>query len=216
MLRSLSCSQPIRSRIGRRTVIFCFNLLWNSQILVPRSQRQSNSTSFHHCVKIRFSDAQCCQALKRRYRFQCGYQSELPIPSCPSSRLESPQKRCPRRLWSSQHVSVCDISALLRVFPTRYRATRFNEKIEFTNIWSKCFAVSAICNRSWARSDSLMQADLYRVASSFIRIGLRLPSNTSLSCSFSRGVVTALVFVLHPDSLMMSGAVSSQVQMSKH
>ena len=28
----------------------------------------------------------------------------------------------------------------------------------------------------------------------------------SLFCSFSRNVLTALVFVLHPDSLMMSGA----------
>ena len=45
-----------------------------------------------------------------------------------------------------------------------------------------------------------MQADLYRVASSFFRIG------PNLSCSFYRGVFTALVFVLHPDALMMSGA----------
>ena len=52
-----------------------------------------------------------------------------------------------------------------------------------------------------------MYADLYRVASSFFRIGLRLPANTSSSCSFSCGVITALVFVLYPDSpMMMSGA----------
>ena len=38
-----------------------------------------------------------------------------------------------------------------------------------------------------------MQADLYLVASSLFRIGLRLPSNTSLSCSFSRSVLTVLV-----------------------
>ena len=61
-----------------------------------------------------------------------------------------------------------------------------------------------------------MQADLYRVASSFFRIGLRLPSNTSLSCSFSRGVFTASVFVLHPDSLMMSGACLKSVSMSRY
>ena len=48
-----------------------------------------------------------------------------------------------------------------------------------------------------------MQADLYRVAPSLFRIGLRLASHTSLSCSFSRGVLTALVFALHPHSLMM-------------
>ena len=48
--------------------------------------------------------------------------------------------------------------------------------------------------------------DLYRVTSSFFGIGLRLPSNTSLSGSFSRGELTASVFILHPNSLMMSGA----------
>ena len=73
-------------------------------------------------------------------------------------------------------------------------------------LWAKCFAVSARSNLSWARYESRMQADLCRVSSSFFRIGLRLQSNTSLSSSFSRGVLTALVFVLHPDSLMMSGA----------
>ena len=55
-------------------------------------------------------------------------------------------------------------------------------------------------NLSWAKYESLIQADLYLVVSSFFGIGLRLPSSTSLSCSFSRGVLTALVFVLHLDS----------------
>ena len=63
------------------------------------------------------------------------------------------------------------------------------------------------------KNESLTQADLYFVASSLFRIGVRLPSNTILSCSFSRGVLTVFVFVLHPDSLMMSGArVSCLVQ----
>ena len=60
-----------------------------------------------------------------------------------------------------------------------------------------------------------MQADLYRVASSLFRIGLRLPSNTSLSCNFSRGVLTVLVFALHPDSLVMSGACLKSASMTK-
>ena len=81
------------------------------------------------------------------------------------------------------------------------------------NLWAKCFAVSARSNLSWAKNESLIQADLYLVASSLFRIGLRFPSSTSLSCSFSRAVLTAFVFVVHPDSLMMSGAcVSSQVR----
>ena len=68
------------------------------------------------------------------------------------------------------------------------------------------FAISARSSLSWAKYESLIQADLYLVASSLFRIGHRLPSSTSVSCSFSRGVLTASVFVLHPDSLMMSGA----------
>ena len=73
-------------------------------------------------------------------------------------------------------------------------------------LWAKGFAVSERSNLLWAKNESLTQADLYLVASSPFRIGLRLPSKTSLSCSFSPGVLTVLVFVLHPCSLMMSGA----------
>ena len=62
---------------------------------------------------------------------------------------------------------------------------------------------------------SLMQADLYRVASSFFRIKLRLTSHTSLSCGFFRSVLTAIVFELHPDSLMMSGACLKSGSTSK-
>ena len=58
MFRSLSCSQSIRQRIRRRTVTLYFNLHWNSQILVHRSQDKSNSTCFLHCVELRFSNAQ--------------------------------------------------------------------------------------------------------------------------------------------------------------
>ena len=79
-----------------------------------------------------------------------------------------------------------------------------------------CFAVSARSNLSWAKYESLIQADLYLVASSLFRIGLRLPSNTSLSCSFSRGILTVFVFELHPDSLMMSGACLKSGSMYKY
>ena len=47
----------------------------------------------------------------------CGYRSEPPVPSCSSSRPGRQQCRCPRRLWSCQHVSVFVISALLWAFP---------------------------------------------------------------------------------------------------
>ena len=58
-----------------------------------------------------------------------------------------------------------------------------------------------------------MHADLDRIAPSFFRIGLFLLLNTNLSCNFSRGVLTILVFALHPDSLMQRAArVPSQVE----
>ena len=80
-------------------------------------------------------------------------------------------------------------------FPSRYRAARFNGRKSNSrgslSLWAKCFAVSARSNLSWVKYESLMKADLYRVASPFFRIGLRLPSNTSLFCSFSRDVYTA-------------------------
>ena len=99
------------------------------------------------------------------------------------------------------------------------RCTFQRDKVQFTRLahsLAKCFAVSARSNLSWVRYESLIKADVYRVASYFFRIGLRLPSNTSLSCSFSRGVLTALVFVLHPDSLMMSGACLKSGSLSRH
>ena len=65
VLRSLSCSQSIRQRILRRTITLYLNL----HLGIPRSWytdlRDSPLTSIHHCVKLRFSNAQCCQALKR-------------------------------------------------------------------------------------------------------------------------------------------------------
>ena len=92
------------------------------------------------------------------------------------------------------------------VFPTsraaRLSGTKSNSRGSLI-FWAKCFAVSAKSNLSWAKSESLMHADMYRVAFSFFRIGLVLPSITNLSCNFFRGVLTVLVFALHPDSLMM-------------
>ena len=75
-------------------------------------------TSCHHCVKLRFSNAQCCQALRRRSRFHSV-----------ATDLADPSRRALPRDWVAskvavhedcdlrQHVSVFDISALLWAFP---------------------------------------------------------------------------------------------------
>ena len=104
-------------------------------------------------------------------------------------------------------------------FPTRHRAARFsgiksNSRGSLIP-WVKCFAVSARSNLSWAKYESRMHGDLYRVASSLFKIGLFLPYHTNLSCSFSRGVLGVLVFALHPDSLMVRGACLKSGSMSK-
>ena len=146
---------------------------------------------------------------------QCGHQSRRALP----------------RDWVASEVAVhedCDLvnmflsSKSQRCFGLSHqipRCTFRRDNVEFTRLahsLAKCFAVSARSNLSWARYESLMQADLYRVASSFFRIGLRLPSNTSLSCSLSRGVLTASVFEVHPDSLMMRGACLKSSSISKY
>ena len=219
VLRSLSCSQSIRQRIRRRTVTLYFNLHWNSQILVHRSQGYSNLTFFNHSVRTppfqrsRLSSSEAWIQIS-----QCGYQSEPPVPSCSSSRLGR-QSLSTKTVFLSTCFCLRNLSVALG-FPTRYLAARLNGSKSNSRgsliLWAKCFAVSARSNLSWAKYESHIQADLYLVASSPFKIGLNLPSNTSLSCSFSRGVLTLLVFVLHPDSLMMSGACLKSGPMSKY
>ena len=71
----------------------------------------------------------------------------------------------------------------------RFQWTKSNSRGSLI-LWAKCFAVSARFNLSWAKNESLIQADLYLLAFPLFKIGLPLPSNTSLSCSFFRGVLT--------------------------
>ena len=145
---------------------------------------------------------------------QCGYRSEPPVPSRPSSRPGRQQRCCPRRLRPSQHVS-----GRLGLPHQISRCTFQRDKVEFAKLTHslglmfRCFSKIQYC---WAKYESLVQADLFLVASSLCRSGLRLPSNTSLSCSFSRGVLSTSVFVLHPDSLMMSGECLKSGSMSKY
>ena len=149
---------------------------------------------------------------------QCEFQSESPIPQCFFSRD-----------WIASEIAVhddCDFvneflskSQCSFGFPNDHRAARFsgiksNSRGSLIP-WVECFAVSARSNLSWAKCESRMHADLYRVASSLFKIGLFLPYHTNLSCSFSRGVLKVLVFALHPDSLMMTGACLKAGSMSK-
>ena len=145
--------------------------------------------------------------------------------------LSHQSRRALPRDWFASTVAVhedCDlVNMFLSSISQRYfglshqisRCTFQRDKVELTRLahslgqMFRCFSKIQL---SWAGYESLIQADLYRAASSFFRIGLRLPSNTSLSCSFSRGVLTALVFVLHPESLMMSDACLKSGSMSRY
>ena len=99
------CSQSIHPRIRRRTVTLYFNLHGNSQILVDRSQGWSNLTSFHHCIKLRFSNAQCCQALKSRSGFHCV------VPN-----LGHQSRRALHRDWVASKVAVHEDCDLVNMF----------------------------------------------------------------------------------------------------
>ena len=124
------------------------------------------------------------------------------------------ETRSPAKSLSTKTVilSTCYCLRNLRAalgIPTRYRAARFNGTKSNSRgsliLWANVLLFQQDPNLSGVKYESLIQADLYILASALFRMGLRLPSNTSLSCSFSRGMLTVLVFVLHPDSLMMSG-----------
>ena len=72
-------------------------------------------------------------------------------------------------------------------FSTKYRAARLSGIKSNSRgsliLWATYFASIL----SWAKYESLMDADPFRVASSLFKIGLFQPTNTNLSFSFSRG-----------------------------
>ena len=189
VFRPQSCSQSIRQRIRRRTVTLYFNLHWNSQILVHRSQDKSNSTSFHHCVKLRFSNAldpdfSVIANLSHQYHRAF------------SRDWIRQRKRSPRRLILSTRSCLRYLNAGL-CFPTRYRATRFigikSNSRGSRFCWARCFAVSARSDLSWVKCK---KSRAHRSVSCCI---LSLPNRTlstvsNFSCSFSCGVITVLVF----------------------
>ena len=126
---------------------------------------------------------------------QCGYQSEPPVPSYFFSRD-----------WIASEVAVHEDCDLVNMFLSsnsqrrfglsHHRAARVNGTKSNSRgsliLWAKCFAVSARSNLSRAKYESLMQTDLYPVASFPFRFGLRLRSSTNLSCNFTRGVLILL------------------------
>ena len=142
--------------------------------------------------KLCLSNAQCRQALKRRSRFHSVVPNpEPPISSC-FLETGSPAKSLFTKTVILSTDFVFEISAPL-FFPTRYRAARVNGTKSNSRSsvipWANVLQFQQKSDLCWAKYESLIHADLYLVASLF-KIRLRLPSNTSLSCSFSRGVLT--------------------------
>ena len=79
-------------------------------------------------------------------------------------------------------------------------------------LWAKCFAVSVKSNLSRDKYESLMQADLYRVAFSFFKTGVFFRvTQTYLAIS----LVTVSVFSMHPDSSVLRCASLKSASTSK-
>ena len=101
-------------------------------------------------------------------------------------------------------------------FPTRYRAARFQRnEIEFAKFsHSLGQMLRGFCKIQpvfgpTAKVSCMQMGNALHLLFSESDIFSRL--NTNLSCNSSRGVLTDLVFVLHPDSLMTclkSGSMS--------
>ena len=93
---------------------------------------------------------------------------------CSFKKMGRQQNRCSPKLWICQYVSVFEISSLLRVFFPDTALKISTGKQEFTMLahplghqMFRCFHQMQIC--------LLTQTDLFLVASSLCRIGLRGP-----------------------------------------
>ena len=165
-------------------------------------------TSFHHCVKLRFSNAQCCQALKRRSRFHSVV-----------TDLSHQSRRALPRDWVASKVAVHEDCDLVNMF--------------LSSISQRCFVLSHQIPRctfsgpnvSLFQQDPICLGPGMKVPCKQICIVLLHLSSESDSVFrltpvclvvFSRGVLTALVFVLHPDPLMMSGACLKSSVLSRY
>ena len=209
MFRSLSCSQSIPSRIRRRTVTLHFYLLWNCQMLVYRSpgivqldllaplrktpplQRSMLSSSD---VWIQIS--RCDTNLSHQSR--CVF----------FSRLDRQRKSLSTK---TVILSTCfclrNLSADLG-FPTRYRTARFNGTKSSSRgsliLWAKCFAASARSLKVSYKQICILLRHFYSESDSVFRL--------EPVCL----IVSLVVFVFHPDSLMTSGACLTSGSMSRY
>ena len=102
LLRSLSWSQSIRQRLRRRTVILFFNLHWNSQIHVYRSQGESNLSPLQKTPLLQHSMLSSSEALIQIHRVV----TDL-----------SHQSRCAlSRDWVASKVAVHEDGVLVNMF----------------------------------------------------------------------------------------------------
>ena len=145
--------------------------------------------------------------------------------------LSHQSRRALPRDWVSSKVAVHEDCNLVNMFLSSIsqrcfglshqisRCTFQRDKVDFTKLahslgqMFRCFSKIQSVLGQVRKSHASRSVSCF--ASSFFRIGLRLPSNTSLSCSFFRCVLAALVFVLHPDSLMMGGACLKSSSISR-
>ena len=96
VLRSLSCSQndPFENSPSN------YDFVFQSSLEFP-----DLGTSFHYCVKLCFSNAQCCQALKRRSRFHSVV-----------TDLSHQSRRALSRDWVASKVAVHEDCGLVNMF----------------------------------------------------------------------------------------------------
>ena len=112
---------------------------------VNRSQGLSNLTSFHHCVKLRLSNAHSCQALKSGSRFHSvvtnlSHQSRRTLPrDWVASKVAVTKKK--KTVILSGCSCLRNRSATLD-FANKYRAAKSHSRRSII-LWAKCFAVSA-------------------------------------------------------------------------
>ena len=215
VLRSLSCSQSIRQRIRCH---FVFQSSWEFPDLgkyISRIVQIDLLSPLRKTPPLQRSMLSSSEASIQIS--QWGYQSEPPIPSCFSSRVGRRQNLCPRRMWSCQQVSVFEISALPWAFPPNIGLhvstgrSRIHEAHSFTGPIVSLFLQDPTCLGPSMKVSYILLHHLYSTSDSVFR-----PVPVCFVVSLCGVVLTASVFVLHPDPLMMSGACLKSSSMSKY
>ena len=209
MFRSLSCSQSIRRRICRRTVTLYFNVHWNSQILVHIDYKANPTWSpFTTLQRSRLSSSEAWIQISVWLPIWATNPVVLFLETGSTAKSLSTKTGI---LWACS----CLRNRSATGFPNPIsRCTIQWNKVEFTRLahsldhmFRGFCKIQSVLGQAWKVSYKQM----YLVASSVFRIGLRLPSNTSLSCSFS-----LVVFLLRIASLVIGGACLKSGSMSKY